>query len=135
VLGVALAVASPALRSQPADGFPLSTYPMFSSDRGSRVSVGTAVAFDAAGAIHRLDPRAVGGGDEVMLAASTVRIAIEGGTASADRLCREIADRLAGDAVARRVEVRTEVHDALAWFEGDRDPLDVVAHARCAVAP
>jgi len=134
VLGVALAVASPALRPGPSDGFPLSTYPMFTSDRGSRVSIGTAVAVDAAGGIRRLDPHAVGGGDEVMLAASTVRIAIDGGPRSAGRLCEEIAARLAGDDGARHVEVRTEVHDALAWFNGEREPLETTTHARCAVA-
>lgn len=130
---VTLAVAAPALRPDPVDGFPFSTYPMFSADRGTTVSVGTAVGVEPDGAARRLDPQSVGGGDEVMLAASTVRQAINGGAAATARLCTEIAARVAGDASITTVEIRTERHDSLAWFAGDRDPLEVVVHARCPV--
>ncbi|NDB05953.1 MAG: hypothetical protein EBX95_09460, partial [Acidimicrobiia bacterium] len=102
-----------------------STYPMFSSRRSTTETVDTAVAiFD--GGIERLTPLQIAGTDEVIIAARTVSIAIEGGTA--DELCREILDRVDG---ADRVEVITERFDALRWYEGDREPLQRTVHASC----
>jgi hypothetical protein len=132
---VALVVAAPALRSEPSDGFPLSSYPMFSSDRGRVAAVATAVGIDADGTAHRLGPHAIGGGDEAMLAASAVRRAAAAGGAETARFCEEVAARVAGDGRTdlRAVQIRTEVRDAVADVEAEDAPLDVVVHATCAL--
>lgn len=129
---VFLSVASPALLPDPGDGFPVSSYPMFSHDRDRVVAVATAVGIDGAGAEHRLGPYVVGGGDEVMLAASAARHAAAGGPGAAARYCDEVAGRVRDPAVVA-VEVRTEVRDAVADVRARHDPLDVVVHARCEV--
>ena len=123
-------VVAPALRPTPRDGFPLSTYPMFASDRGREATVVTAVGVEDGGGVARLDPETIADTDEVMLAAATVRRAVAGGTA--DRLCAEIAARLAGTAV-QAVEIRTEAYDSVAYFDGETDPLAVTVHDRCGV--
>jgi hypothetical protein len=135
MVGLVGVLALPALRTDPPDGFPLSTYPMFSSPRGRDVAVATAVGIDAAGGAHRLDPALIGGTGEVMLAATTVRLAVDAGEDELVRLCREIASRAAGDPGLVAVELRTEIHDAVAWFDGDREPAATSAHHRCEIAP
>jgi hypothetical protein len=134
LVAFALAVASPALRAEPRDSFPLSSYPMFSHDRGRIASIATAVGLDAEGGVHRLGPRAVGGGDEVMLAVSAASRAARNGPAEAARFCAEVAGRV-DDSEVVVVEVRTEVRDAVDDVGADREPLDVVVHARCEVRP
>jgi hypothetical protein len=115
------------------DSFPHSTYPMFSSRRGAATAVDTAVATGAGDRVWRLDPERVAATDEVILAAATVSRHVNGGTA--DVLCGEIAERVAasGPSEATAVEVVTERFDAVAWFRGERTPLDRVVHARCEV--
>ena len=114
------------------DSFPLSTFPMFAADIDRTQSVDTAVAVDAAGGVIRLTPAEIGGTTVVNQAASVVTTAIVGGQAA--DLCAVIAGRV-GDAGAVAVEVVTERHDAVRWFDGDRTPVDRVVHARCPVAP
>ena len=120
----------PALQPHRGDGFPLSTYPMFSRDSGSVVAITTVVGVDARGHEHRLDPRVIGGGDEVMLAAEAARIAARDGSAA--EYCTEVADRVR-DPDLVTVEVRTEVRDAVADVDGERPPQDMRVHARCEV--
>lgn len=123
-------VVAPALRPTPRDGFPLSTYPMFAADRGREAAVVTAVGVDRDDAVERLDPETIADSDEVMLAAATVRRAVAAGTDA--RLCVEIAERLSGGGV-RAVEIRTETYDAVAYFDGDTEPLTATVHERCEV--
>jgi hypothetical protein len=132
LVAVALVVVAPALRSEPRDGFPLSSYPMFSHDRGRIAAIGTAVGLDGDGVVHRLGPHAVGGGDEVMLAASAARRAIGAGPEAAARYCDEVAARVDDDDLVA-VEVRTEVRDAIDDVAADDPPIDVEVHARCEV--
>lgn len=132
---VVAVIAVPVFHPGQPDGFPLSTYPMFASARGSDVSVATAVGIDESGDAHRLDPVAIGGTDEVMLAATTVARAVRSGEAETARLCAEIAGRVADEHDLVAVELRSETHDAIAWFDGDRDPSSSVTHARCDVTP
>jgi len=131
---LAAVVLWPAFQSDPADGFPISSYPMFARRSGTVVHLATAVGLDAEGGVHRLGPHAISGGDEVVLAAEQVRRAVEEGAESSDALCAEIADRVDDDDLVA-VEVRTEVRDAVADVDADRDPIDVVVHARCDVTP
>jgi hypothetical protein len=112
------------------DSFPLSNYPMFSSDRGRVAAFDTAVGIAPDGEVERLSPRRISGSYEVIHAASTVSKAIRAG--DAPRLCREIAARAVGDGLAH-VEVVTETYDTVRWFEGDEVPVARTLHARCEV--
>jgi hypothetical protein len=133
LLGLLAAVVLwPAFQREPADGFPISSYPMFARRSGTVVQLATAVGVDAQGDVHRLGPEAVGGTDEVVLAAEQARRAVEEGRASAEAFCEEVADRVDDRAVVR-VEVRTEVRDAVDDIDADHAPLEVLVHARCGV--
>lgn len=129
-------VAWPAVQSDPSDGFPISSYPMFARDRGRVAELATVVGLTAGGEERRLGPQAIGGGDEVMLAASAARRAVLAGPDEARRFCREVAGRVAGgdgpDDV-RRLEVRTERRDAVADPRAEAPALDVEVHASCPV--
>ena len=126
----AVAVLFPLLGPLESDSYPLSTYPMFSEDRGREASIATAVGLDAAGTVVRLDPESIGGADEVILAAATVSDAIRRG--EVDQLCTEIATRLVGSDIAS-VVVRTERIDVVAHIADDAPPLSVRDHGNCEV--
>jgi hypothetical protein len=130
---VALVIGAPALLPDPSDGFPVSSYPMFSYDRGRVAAVPTAVGIDADGTAHRLGPYAVGGGDEVILAAEAARLAVGAGAADAARFCREVAGRLPDDSGVEAVEVRTEVRDAVGDVDASEPPIEILVHATCDV--
>lgn len=131
---VALTVLWPAFKHQPADGFPISSYPMFARRSGPIVAISTAVGIDRNHDVHRLGPRAIAGSDEVVLAAEQVRLAVQEGPGSSRALCREVADRV-HDLRVVAVEVRTETRDAVADIDADGEPLAVVVHSRCDVSP
>ena len=76
-VAVGLVVVAPAVLPDPADDFPISTYPMFTTERGEVVDIDTAVRVDEAGR-HRLSPQIVGGTSEIVSAAITVSRAIAG---------------------------------------------------------
>ena len=132
VVVVAVVVLSPALRASPRDGFPLSTYPMFSTDIGRTTQVDTAVGLRTDGSTTTLSPRLVTGTDEVILAVSTVANAVADGTG--DRLCAEIASRLRGGEIVQ-VRLATETYDAVSYFRGDKAPSTVQVHTTCPVPP
>jgi hypothetical protein len=128
VLAVA-AVLSPALHER--DGYPLSTYPMFSRDRGQVAVIDTAVGRDSAGGRHRLNPSLISGGIEVIRAAATVSRSIRVGDTAA--LCAEIATRARGRAELARIEIVSETHDVVDYFAVSKEPLAVQVHATCEV--
>ena len=129
-LVAAVVVLFPLLGSLESDSYPLSTYPMFSGDRGREASIATAVGLDEMGELVRLAPEAIGGTDEVILAAATVNDAIRRG--EVDELCLEIATRLTGSDVAA-VVIRTERIDVVAHIADDAPPLSVRDHGTCEV--
>jgi hypothetical protein len=130
-VGVALAVLAPAFLPGGADGFPISTYPMFTSDRGRVVDLDTVVLVDG-GDRRRLSPEVIGGTDEIVLASATVSRAIRAGPAALERLCREVAGRVGR---ADTIEVVTERHDTVALLQDDAPPLRTTVHERCVAAP
>ena len=77
----------PALREQPYDSFPLSTFPMFSTVRKTSY-IHVIVGFDAQGEERKIPPQLVAN-FEVMQAAQTVRRAIR--SKRAKQLCEEVA--------------------------------------------
>jgi hypothetical protein len=132
-LAIAGAVALPVVRGPGHDSYPLSTYPMFARDRGRTSVLDTAVALDQAGRQLTLRPELIGGTHEPVHAAVTVYEAIVAG--EADRLCSEVADRVAADGPddARTVQVVTESYDAVAWFDGAHEPQARLVRSTCAV--
>jgi hypothetical protein len=135
---VLIAMLGPPLREPPRDSYPLSTYPMFSSDRGRISVVATAVGVEADGSVRRLSPHLIGGSDEVMLSVQTANNAVRAGAERSMELCRQVADRLtagSGHEDVVEVVVRVEEHDAVAYFaDRQRTPLAVQEHATCPAA-
>ncbi len=124
---VGLVVVAPALWPEPEDDFPLSTYPMFTAERGRVVGLDTAVRVDEDGR-HRLSPEEVGGTDEIVAAAVAVSSAIDGGPATLAALCAHIAGRVGGPGT---IEIVTERHDAVALLQDGAPPVEVTVHERC----
>ena len=126
-------VFSPVLRPSQRDSFPLSTYPMFSYDRGRESALPTAVGVTVEGQLRRLSPELISGGYEPVRAFATVEASIANG--DTPELCREIAERTSRSRVTDLVaiEVVTEVHDVVAWFEGQEEPSQRIVHARCSL--
>ena len=133
-VAVAAMVLAPAFGDPAADGYPLSSYPMFSTDRPVRADLVTVVGVTGAGEAVRLSPELIAGADEPILAAATVASAIRAD--QSDRLCAEVADRVraAGPDMAEAV-VRTEHVDVVAHVADGAGPLAVTVHARCPVTP
>ena len=130
-VAVALAVFAPAVLPAASDGFPISTYPMFTSTRGQVMALDTVVLINGDDRA-RLSPTAVGGTDEIVLAAVTVTNAIRGGPDALDRLCQEVAERVDGPGT---IEIVTETHDTVALLQDDAEPLEVRVHHRCPADP
>lgn len=120
-VGVILAMLSPVLRRPPVDGFPLSTYPMFSSPRGPAVKIHTVLGITKGGEAEVLSPRLIGG-DRWPSLASRVTYAASRSRAKRRALCETVAARVAADPdrASRYVELQfvTEVYDAQTYFVG-----------------
>ncbi|MGE5210903.1 MAG: hypothetical protein ACM3MM_06540 [Acidobacteriota bacterium] len=115
------------------DGFPLSTYPMYSRTRGDAVTFATAQAVDAAGVTSTLTLAVIGDSDDPLIVAGELRDAIRDGRAA--QRCEEIAARAARwgglPAGSVGVEVATERHDVVARVEGEASLLERTVHASC----
>jgi hypothetical protein len=125
----AVVVLSPLARPPRSDTYPLSTYPMFASDRGAVHDIATVVEVKDDGSTVRLSPELIAGTDEVILTAVTVTRAVARG--EAEQLCAEVAARL-GE--GRRVRVQTERHDVVETVASGAPPLGIDVHAECADA-
>ncbi|MFO0619104.1 MAG: hypothetical protein U0414_41325 [Polyangiaceae bacterium] len=116
------AVVSPALSSLPKDGFPLSSYPMFSSKRGRDATLHHVVAELESGERVILGPEFLGTG-EVLQAETTLVRAIRSGADRQAALCREIAARVARAPQlrgARRVLLTKIRIDTIDWFKDSK---------------
>lgn len=115
------------------DGFPLSTYPMFSRKRPTVVNIDHVVAVDSGGAARVVPPSVITSG-EVMQANVMIRDTVRRGRRAAQQLCLRVAGRLEVDAdwadiVA--VEVRSDRFDVARYFAVDTKPLRSRVYARC----
>ena len=128
-LAVAAVVLAPAVWPHASDGFPLSTYPMFTSERGRVVAIDTVVLV-VDGRTERLSPERIAGTDEPVLASATVTRAIVGGPAELGRLCGEVAARLDREQHGE-VRVVSETYDTIELLRRSAPPLQTVVHARC----
>ncbi len=117
------------------DGFPLSTYPMYSRARGDRVTFATAQAVDPDGVASTLTLGVIGESDDPLVVAGELRDAIGDGRAA--QRCVDIAERAARwDGLPRStvaIEVVTERHDVVAQVEDGNSLVDRTVHARCEV--
>lgn len=112
------------------DGFPLSTYPMYSRARPDAVDLVTAQGVDADGARLTLSLATIGSSDDPLIVAGELRAAIRDGRA--EERCLEIAARAGGrDTTIVAVEVVTERHDVVEHVEGDPSLVRRTVHARC----
>ncbi len=128
-VAVGIVVLAPALLPEAEDDFPISTYPMFTAERGEVVDLDTAVRVDDEGR-HRLSPEAIGGTDEIVSASVAVSRAVVAGAAALDLLCGHIADRVDGPG---EVQIVTERHDAVDLLRDGGEPIAVTVHERCPV--
>jgi len=119
-------VLSPLARDPKSDTYPLSTYPMFASNRGELHRIPTVVEVRVDGTTARLSPELIAGTDELVLTAVTVTHAVNAGEAEA--LCAEVAERLGEGRVAR---VQTEQHNVIGLIADDAPPLAIDVHAEC----
>lgn len=122
----------PVVRRPPVDSFPLSNYPMFASRGADVSSFPTVVGIGADGDDIDLTPELIAGTDQVIHAAETIRYAIRNDDTAS--LCGEIAARVAESRRdVRAIEVVVVRYDAIAWFEGEREPVDRQVFSRCEV--
>lgn len=120
------AMAWPAVDPDAGDSLPFSNYPMFARQRPDVTRIDTATRVDAAGSRHALNAMQIGGTDEPVQAFRTVQQAIR--THHTPELCAEIAEGLEAGGT---VEIVSEEYDAVAWFDGDREPIERHVHASC----
>lgn len=116
------AVLAPLLRTPDADSFPLSTYPMFASQRPTQQTYLYALGATAAGTRRVLDPAHVGTG-EVLQALEVFEHAHAAGSRELAALCSSIAARVAAaadlaDITAIRIVSGT--HDAVEYLARGR---------------
>jgi hypothetical protein len=120
-VGVVVAMLSPVLRRPAVDGFPLSTYPMFSSPLGPAAKIHTVLGITQGGEAEVLSPRLISGDPWASLA-SRVTVAASRSRAKRRALCEIVAARVAADSdrASRYVELQfvTEVYDAQTYFVG-----------------
>lgn len=133
---VLAAVLSPLAREPEDDGYPLSTYPMFSRNlRDPTMDITRAVATTPQGETLPVPPELVANA-EVLQALVTIRDAVRAGPRQAMQLCETIADRLERTralAAAREVRLVTQRIDAVAYVAGERRTQAGRVHARCPV--
>ncbi|HSN24884.1 MAG TPA: hypothetical protein VLT45_01330 [Kofleriaceae bacterium] len=112
------AVAWPLARDPLDDSFPLSTYPMFAVPRPTSLTMDYALGETRTGERRTLSPALVGTG-EVLQAYALFERAVHGPREGLQRLCTQIAERVAhdddyGDVTA--VRIVTGRHDAVDYL-------------------
>ena len=133
-IGVVGAMCAPVVLDR--DGFPLSTYPMYSRTRGAQISVVTAQAVTADESTTPLTLAVIGNSDDPLIVAGELRAAIRAGRATDS--CQGIAaraERWAGlPPETITIAVVTERHDVEAHGAGDPSLVERTVHAECEVA-
>lgn len=100
------------------DAFPLSTYPMFGEPRRTTLTMDYALGETASGERRTLSPVLAGTG-EVLQAYALFERAVHGPREGLQRLCGEIAARVANDPAYRdvvSVRIVTGTHDAIDYL-------------------
>ncbi len=134
---VVVAMLSPMLPGR-GDGFPISSYPMFSAWRDdTSVKLVVAVERSVDGGLDVLPTKATGH-HHLTQAVRALKVAVRDGGDRPQRLCEEVAawvDRR-GDGRAGEVGIVTVGYQALAYLlDGAREPTILAEHAWCNVEP
>lgn len=124
----------PLVRDPTDDGFPLSTYPMFSWKRPTKLRMTYGLGATATGERVYLSPWIAGSG-EVLQARAIFERAASQGRAGLARLCTQIAERVAAlpayaDVVTIRIVDGT--HDSVEYLVRDQIGSETERH-RCPV--
>jgi hypothetical protein len=133
-VAILAAVSWPMVRKT--DGYPLSNYPMFSRARKPEAQVFHVVAFSSRGEHRPASPEMLGT-EEIMQAYQTVKLAHRSGREASMELCRAVTARVVADARwddVEALEVREDVYDTIAYWQGDRKPRRTRVSARCEVS-
>ena len=128
-----VAVALPVLWSPRDDSFPLSTYPMFAGRKEREVTVDHVVGVASDGRRASLPPPAIAN-EEVVQALETIRQAIRLGPWATQSLCQRAAIWARSHRPSvESVEIVSSRYDAIAYFQGDKEPAASTLHTRCRV--
>ncbi len=116
------------------DSFPLSTYPMYSSARGSESTLVTAYGIRADGSTRELTPTLIGDSDDPLVVVGRLRAALAAGRG--DVRCAEIAGRVEArsahlDVVV--IEIVSERHDTVARTLGEDSLVEREVRSTCEV--
>lgn len=133
-MGLCVLSAWPAWREPPIDSYPLSTYPMFSYERGQPL-IHRMVAVDRQRNRQPLSPELVAN-TETLQAAAAIGRAVGAGPEAMRTLCREVASRVAENPDfrgARSLEIRAERYDPIGYFTIGKLPLESRRLWRCRV--
>lgn len=130
-------LAWPATQNLDADGFPLSTYPMFAYRKARIAEITSALAISETGQSAPVPPRYIAN-SETMLAIRTLRAAVARGPVESLALCRAIAGRIRAASAqelrdARSVEIVSGRVDTIDYLAGRAMPSSRRLHARCDV--
>ena len=138
---VCLSVVAPSLGSRPEDSYPLSTYPMFATARGTPL-VHQLVGVNADGQRFPVPPELLGT-SEVLQAKALIKQAVEGGRKARRRLCEQVLARLRDAAESARssdsadwvtVELIAARYDAIAYLTESPRPISTRRLQRCRLA-
>jgi hypothetical protein len=131
---VLLVVALPLIRDPRLDDFPLSTYPMFAEPRPTALIMDYALGETASGGRRTLSPQLAGTG-EVLQAYALFERAVHGPREGLQKLCTQIAARVAEDPDYRDVvtiRIVTGQHDAVDYLVRGKIGVEV-DRIRCLV--
>lgn len=114
------------------DSFPLSTYPMFSSERGKPV-MHKLVGFDSDGTSYRIEPELLGTSEVLQAKQLIDRVARKKKRARA-RFCAEVLGRARESSDhpnIERIEMLRVRFDPLTYFVDGPEPIESKRLARC----
>jgi hypothetical protein len=112
-------------REKPKDNFPLSYYPMFSAKRGKKETINYIIGYDAQGARHIVSYTYAGTGGMNQVRRQINTLVKRG---EAERLCRDVAARLAAEregplAGVVTVQVISGTYRLSDYFSGNKQPV------------
>ena len=108
---------------------------MFSKPKSTTAKVYHAVGLSPDGIGRPLSPEMVGT-DEIMQAYQTVKLAIRGGSTTAEALCARAAQNVLADddyASVTTVQLRVDVFESVQYWQGDRTPTRARVITTCTV--
>lgn len=133
VAAVAIGAVLSSLRSSARDSFPLSTYPMFASQRGTPTLF--AVVATTADGKEQTIPAALVASGEVLQTKVLIQRTVERGPAALEDLCVRTAEKLGREPNPEltSVEIVRRRYDPIAYFESGPQPIERKLLFRCPI--